>query len=106
MPSHPIVRLWVFALLLPLFLPQAAIAQLDEPEGSCFEPVKPACAEVTVGEEDEGWAARCLSELENFLEELEGYRQCVGGRLDQMQERAESEHREMQCMVDPEAEDC
>jgi len=106
MPSRPIARLPLFALLLPLLLPQAATAQLDEPEGSCFEPVKPACAEVTVGQEDEGWAARCHAELENFLEELEGYRQCVGGRLDQMQERAEAERREMQCLVDPEAEDC
>lgn len=106
MPSRAIVPLPVLALLLPLLAPLNAAAQLDEPEGSCFEPVKPACAEVTVGQEDEGWAARCLSELEGFLEDLADYRQCVDNRLEQMQSRAEDERHQMECVIDEEAEDC
>ena len=52
------MRLPLLALTAVLLVPQASLAQLENPEGSCFEPVKPACAEVTVGSEDEGWALR------------------------------------------------
>lgn len=106
MPCPTIARLSTLALLFSLLAPATATAQLDEPEATCFEPVKPACAEVTVGQEDEGWATRCLSELEAFLEDLSEYRQCVDGRLEQMQERAEAEKRQMECVIDEEAEDC
>ncbi|MDF2095837.1 hypothetical protein [Aquibaculum arenosum] len=95
------------ALLLSLAVPQGALAQLEEPEGSCFEPVKPACAEVTVESEDEGWALRCQEELTQFLEEVDGYRQCVVNRIDRMREQASEEREHMNCLVESEGSgDC
>ncbi|WP_366556782.1 hypothetical protein [Aquibaculum sediminis] len=104
-PRKPVAV--AFALLLSLAVPQGALAQLDEPEGSCFEPVKPACAEVTVDSEDEGWALRCQEELLQFLEEVDGYRQCVVGRIDRMREQASEEREHMKCLVESEGSgDC
>lgn len=92
----------ILALVLALALPSHVAAQLDEPEGSCFEPVKPACAEVTVNAEDEGWALRCREELVGFLEDLERYEQCVNSRIDQMRRQAEGERERMNCLAESE----
>lgn len=100
------MRKSLLALVFPLLLPATAAAQLESPEASCFEPVKPACAEVTVGSEDEGWAMRCQEELTSFLEDLDDYRQCVDTRLERMRRETEAELQQMSCLVEPEAQDC
>lgn len=100
---RPLVALCALPVLL--LLPQPLMAQLEDPEASCFEPVKPACAEVTVGSEDEGWALRCREELATFLEDLDGYEQCIVGRLDTIRERATTEHERVNCMVEQEQND-
>lgn len=95
----------LLALGLLFLVPQPLAAQLDDPGGSCFEPVQPACAEVAVGSEDEGWAMRCREELTSFLEGLEEYQQCVVSRIEDMQERAVSERERMDCLVESELAD-
>jgi len=96
------MRIPLFALPVLLLLPQPSLAQLENPESSCFEPVKPACAEVTVGSEDEGWALRCRDELTTFLQDLEGYEQCVVDRIGNVRELAEGELERVTCMVEQE----
>ena len=93
--------LLVLAVLLMLSHP--AKAQLDEPGGSCFEPIKPSCAEVTVNSEDEGWALRCREEQTTFLEGLNEYEQCVIGRIQEMRERASSESDHIDCIIERES---
>ena len=96
------MRLPLLALTAVLLVPQASLAQLENPEGSCCEPVKPACAEVTVGSEDEGWALRCRDELADFVEDLEAYEQCVVGRIGTMRDLATSELERVECLVEQE----
>jgi|SRR5690625_192507 len=92
----------LLVLLGLLLLPQPLLAQLDEPEGSCFEPVKPACAEVVVSDEEEGWGLSCREELEVFLEELSDYEQCIAGRIETMHSHATKELDHVNCLIEKE----
>lgn len=99
------MRIPLLALPISLLLTQPLMAQLDDPGGSCFEPVQPACSEVTVGSEDEGWALRCREELTTFQEDLASYQQCVVNRIETMRARTASELERISCMVEQEQSD-